>query len=691
MPEPLSLLVLSNPEDDFSALLEALAGGGFLLRVRHVHSVDEFARSLDAVPCDVALVSDQLASGSGLDGLPFVDARGLDMPFIVVSSNSDPIWMASVMRAGAHDVVSRDRLWRLAPAIEREHRQAQLRSQRVQAEVQLRARARQQEVVAELGLRALSEKDLSDLLDQGLRAVADTLDLRLVALFEPVPGRAEVSLKSGVAWVAGSVGRTFELGGPAESVAPEAHAVVDYLLAHPAECPAVLGEYGVVSGLSVVVRGAHAPVGVLGAYTSVPRIFTRDDVNFLQAVANVIAGAIMRWTAEEDQLKSHQRLLSVQRMEAIGRLAGGIAHDFNNLVQAIGGYSEVMLQRLPEGDVLRSHAEEIKKAGDRAAALTRQLLAFSRQQVLQPKVIDLNTVVFNMEELLRRLIGEHIELKARPAADLWTLKADVAQIEQVLMNLAVNSRDAMPEGGTLSITTTNVGLPQPGQHESFPVTPGPYVELVVEDSGCGMSPEIRARAFEPFFTTKEPGKGTGLGLSTVYGIVKQSGGYIWVDSEVGHGTRIRICLPRAGEVAPPVEVRRAPSTQVPRGSETLLLVEDEEGVRELMRDYLSAHGYQVLVATNGSEAMARCEEFEGRIEVLIADVVMPQMGGPALTKKLLPLRPDMKIVYVSGYADEALGDHRVLESGAAFLQKPFSLESLVRKVREILDVPTPTV
>jgi CheY-like chemotaxis protein len=371
-------------------------------------------------------------------------------------------------------------------------------------------------------------------------------------------------------------------------------------------------------------------------------------------------------------------------MEAIGRLAGGIAHDFNNLVQAIGGYTEILLRRLPDYDPLRRNAEEIKKAGDRAAALTRQLLAFSRQQVLQPKVLDLNMVVANIDQLLRRLIGEDVVLRTELATDLGPVRADAAQLEQVLMNLAVNARDAMPEGGTLTIRTQNVDLSSSDQREPFTVIAGPYVLLSVGDTGLGMTPEIRARAFEPFFTTKEPGRGTGLGLSTVYGVVKQSGGYIWLDSEQGQGTALRIYLPRVQERALS-EVRRAPQVSVPRGTETVLLVEDEEGVRDLIREWLAGHGYHVLAATNGLEALDVAARADGRIDLLVADVVMPQMGGPALAQRLLALRPDLKVIYVSGYADDALGDRQVLEAGAAFIQKPFPLDTLVRKVREILD------
>ncbi|MFN8062186.1 MAG: response regulator [Vicinamibacterales bacterium] len=678
---------MSDPGVAFRTLLDALASGGYAPTTCHVHTLEAFGRALDTGLYDVALVADELTWGSGLGALRLIDAKGIDIPFIVVSSSIDPGWVVHVMRAGANDVVTQDRPGRLVPAIERERRQVEMRRQRAQAEAQLRVRARQQEVVAELGLRALSWANLPELLEETLRAVIETLDLEFAALIEPVPGRSEVMVRCGVGWLAGTTSASTLLCDPSWRGRTEGRDIIESLLAHPTTCPPLLTHHRVAGGLTVMLRGADAPLGVLGAYSASPRDFTRDDANFLQAVANVLAGAIMRWTAEEDQLRSQQRLQSVQRMEAIGRLAGGIAHDFNNIVQAIGGFSEILLKRLPEDHPLRNNAKEIMKAGNRAAALTRQLLAFSRQQVLQPKVIDLNTVVANMEELLRRLIGEHIELRSAPGTELWRIKADVAQVEQVLMNLAVNSRDAMAEGGMLAISTANTELPEPDHDDAFPIQPGSYVLLTVEDSGCGMTPEIRARAFEPFFTTKEPGKGTGLGLSTVYGIVKQSGGYIWVDSEVGKGTRVRICLPRADEVASAPETRRVVPTTVPRGSETLLLVEDEEGVRELMREWLAGHGYQVLVAANGAEALALSEKHEGPIDVLVADVVMPLMGGPALTKRLLPLRPDMKVIYVSGYADEALGDHRILESGAAFLQKPFTLQSLVQKIREILDVP----
>lgn len=381
------------------------------------------------------------------------------------------------------------------------------------------------------------------------------------------------------------------------------------------------------------------------------------------------------------RLRDQMRLQGMQKMEAIGRLAGGIAHDFNNIVQAIGGHTEVLLRDLPPDDPRAARLQEIRRAGERAAALTRQLLAFSRQQVMQPRVLDLNEVVGTMENLLRRLIGADVQLRARLATDLWPVRADATQLEQVLMNLVVNARDAMPEGGTVTIETANTTLTA-GSGETFTVAPGPYVLLSVSDTGVGMTPEIKGRAFEPFFTTKELGQGTGLGLSTVYGIVKQSGGYIWMDSEPGSGTRVRIYLPRERQIASREE--RRPAASLSRaGKETLLVVEDEEGVRDLIQDWLESHGYHVLAAGNGADALEVSAAYEGPIDLLVADVVMPEMGGPALAQRLLPERPGLKVMYMSGYADGALGDGRI-DHGVPFLQKPFSLNTLVEKVRETL-------
>lgn len=376
------------------------------------------------------------------------------------------------------------------------------------------------------------------------------------------------------------------------------------------------------------------------------------------------------------------QLRQSQKLEAIGMLAGGIAHDFNNLLTVIGGYCDLSLAKLREEDPLRRNLTEISKASDRAAVLTRQLLAFSRKQVLQAKVLDLNSVVPEMEKLLRRLIGEDIKFSAVLGSGLGSVKADPGQIEQVIMNLALNSRDAMPNGGTLTIETTNIFLDEEHARHHVTVVPGHYVMLAVSDSGRGMDAGTQARVFEPFFTTKDPGKGTGLGLSTVYGIVKQSGGSIWVYSELERGTTFKIYLPRVDE-APKFEPRREIKEAI-RGDQTILLAEDEEMVRQLAQEVLQTYGYKVLVAANGGAALLICERYEDTIDLLLTDVVMPEMSGPQLAERLKQLRPEMKVLYMSGYTDNAIVHQGVLDEGESFIQKPFAPVSLAEKVYDVL-------
>ncbi len=391
-----------------------------------------------------------------------------------------------------------------------------------------------------------------------------------------------------------------------------------------------------------------------------------------------------RKSTEEEKRRLQEQLVQAQKMEAVGQLAGGIAHDFNNLLTAITGYSELLLGELPPEDLRRSHAEEIRKAGERAASLTQQLLAFSRRQVLEPKVLDVNTVVSDIERMLRRLIGEHIELKTRKAPDLWKVKADPGQIEQALLNLVLNARDAMPRGGTLAIDTSNEKLDETFSRSHVPTQPGPYVLVAVSDTGIGITDEVKARLFEPFFTTKERGKGTGLGLSTTYGIVKQSGGYLWCDSEIGRGTTFRVFLPRVEEPVSEVAERKA-APPIHPGDETVLLVEDEPEVRSLVQRILKTQGYTVVTAANPDEALAVAREFKGAIQLMVTDVVMPGMSGLQLAERLVPTRPDMRVLFVSGYTDDAMGPHGILEPGKAFLQKPFTPSALARKIRDVLD------
>jgi two-component system, cell cycle sensor histidine kinase and response regulator CckA len=398
-----------------------------------------------------------------------------------------------------------------------------------------------------------------------------------------------------------------------------------------------------------------------------------------------VHGAICMALDVTDRKKLEEQFRQAQKMEAVGRLAGGIAHDFNNLLMVIQGYADLLAERLPEGEPLRRNAEQIRAASQRAAALTQQLLAFSRKQILAPKVLNVHAVVTDLEKILRRVIGEDIELRTSSAADLWLIKADRSQIEQVIMNLAVNARDAMPTGGTLTIETENVEFDMSISNPPTVLAPGKYVMLAVTDNGCGMDEKIQAHIFEPFFTTKEKGKGTGLGLATVYGVVKQSGGYIWVYSEAGRGTTFKIYLPRIEEEdIPAARDRLLTEKTTPRGSEVILLAEDEKGVRELAREYLETSGYTVIVAENGRTAIELASKHPGPIHLLMTDVVMPGMGGPEVAERIKALRPEIKVLYMSGYTDQAIMHQGVLQNGAVLLQKPFTLAALATKLREML-------
>ena len=410
----------------------------------------------------------------------------------------------------------------------------------------------------------------------------------------------------------------------------------------------------------------------------------RTTRKFFEHRDNLMREMEERRATEEALRKSEEELRHSQKMEAVGRLAGGVAHDFNNLLTAIIGYAELIATRTSSNSLAKQNAELIRKAGEQAAALTRQLLAFSRKQILQPKVIDLNALVVEMEKLLRRVIGERFDLQSHPDAENGRVKADPSQLEQVVLNLGVNARDAMPRGGKLIIRTENVRLDRktaPQIAASLP--PGDYVMLSVTDTGAGMDEDTKSHIFEPFFTTKGPGKGTGLGLATVYGIVRQTGGGISVESELGQGSTFRIYLP---QVLAPVDLSRTMLTPVEKSDnfETVLVVEDEDIVRELVCEVLEDQGYNVMCARDGIEALNMAEEYDGTIHLLVTDVIMPHMNGHELAGKLSQLRPDMKILYVSGYSDNDIGDHGILDPRYELLQKPFTPQTLARKIREVI-------
>jgi signal transduction histidine kinase/ActR/RegA family two-component response regulator len=495
-----------------------------------------------------------------------------------------------------------------------------------------------------------------------------------------MPVKPRIKIRESLAGRVASTGRALMLRNPAD------HPDLDR------EHAASMRRLGYRGLLTVPAKIGDRVVGVLSFLTTREEGFSAEDMAIATAFASHAAIALenSRLLLESrrayDELAETQgQLEQAQKMDAVGRLAGGVAHDFNNLLTVILGRTDILLHPLKPEDPMRRGIELIQRTAGRAADLTRQLLAFSRKQVLESVVLDLSAVTTDMKDMLGRLIGEDIALLTTPTPGLGRVKADRGQIEQVIMNLAVNARDAMPQGGRLIVETADIDLDDEYVRRHVGARPGPHVMLAVSDTGTGIPHEIQPQIFEPFFTTKEQGKGTGLGLATVYGIVKQSGGYIEVDSEPGQGTTFRVYLPRLDAEPAPVD-RSARPAAAAGGTETILLVEDEEGVRELARDILRASGYTVLEARNGPEALLLCERHQGPLDMLLTDVVMPRMSGRELAERLAPLRPDLSVLYMSGYTDDAVIRHGVLGAGTAFLQKPFTPAILAQRVRETLDL-----
>ena len=649
MTEPLRLLVVDDAREHARLVEEFIRSGEAWpdARVSIATTYDDALAAFAAASFDVAFFDYRLGSRDGLSLLREIRQKGIDTPVVVLTSRGAEDVAVEAMKAGAADYLSKANL--TVDALERAIRHALAlhaeELQRWHAEAALRA--------SEERFRALVEH------------ASDALLL--------IDGEGRITYCSPSC--------SKHLGWTAEQIVNRS--IFDFIHEEDRQIGGVRLAESLDQprrSISEEVRFHHAD----GSW----RVMDAVGVNRLGDPA--VGGIVVTMRDITDRRRLEEQLRQAQKMEAVGQLAGGVAHDFNNLLTAILGYCHLMLDEIPEGNPLRADLLEIQQAGDRAASLTRQLLAFSRRQMLQPQVVDINALVTPLEKLLRRLISEDVELVIALAPDLYPVTVDPASVEQILVNLAVNARDAMPTGGRLTIETANVELDDTYAVTHVTMKPGRYVMLAVGDTGAGMDAATRGRVFEPFFTTKEQGKGSGLGLATVYGMVKQSGGYIWVYSEPGHGSVFKVYLPPTISAAT-VQPSAGDGHDAPPGWETVLLVEDEDAVRALAREVLRRHGYVVLEARHGVDAVRVAESHPDAIHLMVSDVVMPHMSGRELAARLGSVRPSMKTLFMSGYSDHALLPDD-LAPGAAFLQKPFTPEVFARKVRSILDaqsIPRP--
>ncbi|MDT4967154.1 MAG: hypothetical protein QOJ64_1891 [Acidobacteriota bacterium] len=630
---PYRILHLEDNPVDAMVILSHLQSSDLDVEILQLETRAAYLSALENESFTLILADYTLPFFDGLTALRMAREKRPDTPFIFISGTIGDDLAVETLKNGATDYVLKSCLGRLVPVITRAIKESEERIAKRQAKKALRD--------AEERIRFTVER---------IPAVVWTTDREL--RFTSIQGAGLVSEK----WDAGMIGQS---------------------LVNPVSRQ---------DNITRVKEHLAALAGDKVAYDV--RVNGKDyqaHVAPLTSDAGEIIGCIGLAVDVTERKALEMQMRHAQKMEAVGRLAGGLAHDFNNLLTIITGYSDLTLLRLGPNDPLRSNIDQVTAACDRAAGLVRHLLAFSRKQILKTEVLNLNNTVSEMNRMLPPLIGENIELVIELYPDLWQVKADSGQIEQIVANLAVNARDAMPFGGEFTIRTSNIVLDEEivGGYES--VQSGPYVLLTMSDTGHGMNHETLRRIFEPFFTTKEVGKGTGLGLSTVYGIVKQSGGYVSVESEVGRGTTFKIYLPRVDEEVGRIETSPRPRGLLP-GEETVLLVEDDDQVRSIAAMALEMSGYDVLTAANGEEALLLSERFNSRIDLLLTDMVMPRMGGQELSHRLLKLRPGTRVLYMSGYSENAISQRGVIE-GTVFIEKPFSPEALTRRIREVLDPP----
>jgi two-component system cell cycle sensor histidine kinase/response regulator CckA len=633
--KPLNVLLVDDSRDDALLVQREIERSGYTVTSERVEEAGAMRAALAGHPWDLVLSDWGMPRFAALDAIRVLDESGLDIPLIIVSGTIGEDAAVAALRAGARDFVPKHKLSRLAPAIERELREAEARRAHRRAEDELRA--------SETRYRMLFESSPLPMW------VFDVETLRFLTVNTAAIDHYGYSREEFAAL-------TIEDIRPQEDIA----ALREHLSKHAAVDDGRAWRHRKKDG-SIITVEVKAHDFAFGGRRA--RLVLIHDVTALR--------------------RTEEQLRQSQKMEAVGRLAGGVAHDFNNVLSVILGYGEMLLADMKPGEPMRADVEEIRRAGKRAADLTRQLLMFSRQHVIEPRVLDLNEVLTSMDKMLQRILGADVDLVSRATQPLGRVRVDPSSMEQVIMNLAVNARDAMPTGGKLTMETNNVVLDEAYAREHLGATPGPHVMLAVTDTGHGMDKATLARIFEPFFTTKEKGKGTGLGLSTVLGIVQQSGGSVWAYSEPGQGTTFKVYLPVVDGIAE--TLRSAESATTMGGSETILLVEDDDQVRAVARGILTRAGYHVIAARNAGEALLHSEKYGGTIQLLLSDVVMPQMSGPELAKRLASSRRGLRVLCMSGYTDDSVVRHGVLDARIAYLQKPLTPETLTRRVREVLD------
>jgi two-component system cell cycle sensor histidine kinase/response regulator CckA len=649
MSEPLRVLLVEDSPSDAKLVSQALGRIGRPLELERVETAEAMRAALSEKTWDLVISDWSMPKFTAPGALALLRSFGLDLPFIIVSGTIGEETAADAMRTGANDYVLKDKLGRLVPAVERELRECKERAERRRAEDALRQSEARYRRLAESGVIGIIIRDVNG-------SILDAND----AYAKMVGYSREQLLEGGLRWT--------------DLTPPELRHLDEQALTQ-LEATGVASPWETESLRS---DGIHVPVLVGMAMLDHPRC-----IAFMVDLSGRKRAEAGRALAEAALRRSEEQLRQAQKMEAVGRLAGGVAHDFNNVLSVILSYAELILAGLKANDPLGDDIGQIRSAAARAAGLTRQLLMFSRHQVFEPRVLDLNEVLAGMEKMLQRILGEDVELVFVNGKSSGYVRTDPSHIEQVILNLVVNARDAMPTGGKLTVGVSDVVLEEDFAASHVPARAGAYVMLAVSDTGTGIDKATQARIFEPFFTTKELGKGTGLGLSTVFGIVQQSGGHIGLFSEPGLGTTFEIYLPRVDAAKDVAKAQIEPSTL--RGTETILLVEDEEQVRVVAAQALRRQGYRVLPAQHAGEALLLCERFPDKIDLLVTDVVMPQMSGPELARRLDTVRPDLKVLFMSGYTDDSIIRHGVVELEFAYIQKPITPATLTKKVREVLD------